>query len=280
MAMPEPLEGFLLAAGLGTRMGALSHCLPKPAWTLRGRSLLQWGAAALRGGGAGPLGCNTHLLPERLRAVAEGVQVFEEPRLLGSAGGLLHARGRVAGELLTWNADIWAEAVPFEVLKESHRAAQATLSWLLIPHPGGDWNPVWLDEGDRVLPKGVAGPRGPFHFTGAAAWSPEALALLPEGPSEVNELRPRLPRHLGVVVPPFPWREVGDPDALIRAAADLAPDQEGRVAGCYTHPAANPSGRLHRCVLGPGAALPSSIADVDALWFEEGGCQVRLGLPT
>ena len=276
--MTEPVEGFLLAAGLGLRMGNLSRCLPKPAWTLRGRSLLQWGAQAMRAHGVGALGCNAHLLPERIREVAQGLEVFEEPRLLGSAGGLLHARGRTVSELLTWNADVWAEAVPFDRLRAAHRERQATLSWLLIPHPGGAWNPVWMEEGGRVLPKGVEGPKGPFHFTGAAAWSPEALALLPEGPSEVNDLRPSLPFHLGVVVEPFPWQEVGTPDALIQAAADLAPEQEGRLAGCYVHPTARPGRRLTRCVLGPGAAPPPAITDADSLWFEEGGSQVRLGL--
>ncbi|HEX9011698.1 MAG TPA: NTP transferase domain-containing protein [Holophagaceae bacterium] len=276
--MPEPLEGFLLAAGLGTRMGALSACLPKPAWTLRGRPLLQWGAGALRAAGAGRIACNAHLHLERLRAVADGIEVCEEPELLGSAGGLRHALGRVAAELLVWNADIWADAVPFDRLRDRHRAAQAELSWLLVPHPGGPWNPVWMDAEDRILPKGVAGPKGPFHFTGAAAWSPQALALLPEGPSEMDALRPRLALHQGVVVEPFPWREVGTPDALIEAAAGLAPEAEGRLPGCYVHPGAVPAGRLARCVLGPGAAPPASVADADALWFEEGGSQVRLGL--
>jgi NDP-sugar pyrophosphorylase family protein len=276
--MPEPLEGFLLAAGLGTRMGVLSQCLPKPAWTLRGRPLLQWGAGALRNQGVGAIGCNAHQLPERLRAVAAGLEVFDEPRLLGSAGGLLQVRGRVAGELLTWNADVWAETVPFDRLRAGHREVRATLSWLLIPHPGGVWNPVWMDDRNRVLPKGVTGPQGPFHFTGGAAWSPEALTLLPEGPSEVNDLRPHLPFHFGVVVEPFPWREIGTADALIQAAADLAPEQEGRLPGCYTHPTASAAGRLSRCVLGPGAAPPPAISDTDALWFEDGGNQVRLGL--
>ena len=280
--MPEPLDGFLLAAGLGTRMGPLSVCLPKPAWTLGGKPLLQWGAEALRGGGAARIACNAHLHPERLRAVAEGIEVCDEPMLLGSAGGLRHALGRVAGELLVWNADIWADEVPFELLRSRHREAAATLSWLLVPHPGGDWNPVWMDHDGRVLPKGVTGPWGPYHFTGAAAWSPEALAMLPEGPSEVNDLRPRLASHPlghhGVVAEPFPWREVGTPASLIEAAADLAPDQEGRLPGCYVHPGAHSGGRLTRCVLGPGAAPPPSITDADALWFEEDGHQVRLGL--
>jgi len=284
--MPEPIEGFLLAAGLGLRMGSLSQCLPKPAWTLRGRPLLQWGAEALCREGIARLACNAHLWPERLRAVAEGIEVCGEPELLGSAGSLLHARGRVEAELLSWNADVWAEAVPFGRLRARHREARATLSWLLIPHPGGPWNPVWMDEHDRVLPKDVVGPQGPFHFTGAAAWSPEALALLPEGPSEVNDLRPRLANlpmgHLGVVVEPFAWREVGTADALIAAAAELAPEQEGRLPGCYVHPTALPppgaAGRLTRCVLGPGAAPMASITDADALWFEERRNQVRLGL--
>lgn len=276
--MPEPLDGFLLAAGLGTRMGPLSACLPKPAWTLRGKPLLQWGAEALRQAGASRLGCNAHLHPERLWAVAEGLEVFDEPDLLGSAGGLLHVRGRVAGDLLVWNADIWADGVPFDLLRARHRESRATLSWLLVPHPGGDWNPVWMDHGGRVLPKGVSGPWGPYHFTGAAAWSPEALALLPEGPSEMNDLRPRLAFHQGVVAEPFPWREVGTAGALIEAAGELAPGQEGRLPGCYLHPTARPAGRLARCVLGPGAAPPVSITDADALWFEEGGNQVRLGL--
>lgn len=276
--MPEPLEGFLLAAGVGSRMGPLSRCLPKPAWTLRGVPFLQCGAEAFRAEGLRHIGCNVHHLPERLLAVAGGLETFLEPRLLGSAGGLLHARGRVASELLTWNADVWSEAVPYGPLRARHREARATLTWLLIPHPGGPWNPVWTDTEDRVLPKGVQGPRGPFHFTGAAAWSPEALALLPEGPSEMDDLRPRLPLHLGVVVAPFPWREIGTADALIKAAAELAPDQEGRLHGCYVHPGARPAGRLGRCVLGPGAAPPAAISDSDALWFEEGGNQVRLGL--
>ena len=289
--MPEPLEGFLLAAGLGTRMGALSACLPKPAWTLRGRSLLHWGAEALRGAGAQRLGCNAHLHPEHLRAVAagiEGLEVIDEPTLLGSAGGLRHAQGRVTDELLVWNADIWAEAVPFDRLRAAHRGlihgegnaggGAARLTWLLVPHPGGPWNPVWLDDGDRILPKGISGPRGPYHFTGAAAWSPGALALLPEGPSEMDALRPRLHLHLGVVVEPFPWREIGTPDALLQTAAELAPDQEGRLSGCYVHPAATPAGRLTRCVLGPGGAPPAAVTDADALWFEDAGHQVRLGL--
>lgn len=273
---PAPLEGFLLAAGLGTRMGPLSRVLPKPAWTLSGRPLLQWGAAGLRAAGLQTLGCNAHLHPELLGAAAAGIEVFEEPVLLGSAGGLTHARARAVEGLLVWNADAVAD-VPWAQLRAHHLARGAQLTWLLVPHPGGPWTQVWLGPDGRVLPRGETG-EGPYLFTGASAWSRSALALLPEGPSEVRDLLLRLERHLGCVVPAFPWYEVGTPDQLIAAAAALAPDAEGRVPGCYVHPTAHPAGKLEHCVLGPGARPHPAMVDRDALWFEERGRQVRMGM--
>jgi hypothetical protein len=88
----------------------------------------------------------------------------------------------------------------------------------------------------------------------------------------------RLAYHAGVVVPAFPWWEIGTPDALIAAAQELAPDLEGRLPGCYLHPSAVPQGQLRRCVLGPGGRPHPAMVDHDALWFEESGHQVRLGL--
>jgi NDP-sugar pyrophosphorylase family protein len=276
-------DGFLLAAGLGTRMGPLSEALPKPAWTVAGRSLLQWGAEAFRAEGFTNLACNAHLHPDLLREVAAGIEFFEEPMLLGSAGGLLHARGRVGGALLTWNADSLAQRVPFGALKAAHLASGAELTWLLIPHPGGPWTKVWMDAEGRVLP-GVETGEGPYLFTGAACWSPAALAALPEGPSEVRDLLPRLRHHRGLVVEAFPWREVGTPDALIAAASELAPEREGRLAGCYLHPSSRPGpdavSRFRRCILGPRAAPHPAMRDHDALWFgTTDGTQIRLALP-
>ena len=278
----EPLDGFLLAAGLGARMGPLSQALPKPAWTVRRRSLLQWGARAFRNEGFTRLACNAHLLPDHLEEVAEGIEVFQEPHLMGSAGGLLHARDRVGDALLTWNADSLAEWVPFGALKAAHLASGAELTWLLVPHPGGPWTRVWLDAEGRVLPAGGTG-QGPYLFTGAAAWSRGALALVPENPSEVRDLLPRLRHHRGLVTEAFPWHEVGTPDALIAAAAELAPEQEGRLPGCYLHPSADPGpgaeSRFRHCILGPRAAPHPAMQDHDAFWFGTAdGTQIRLHL--
>lgn len=284
MPNPATIDGFILAAGLGTRMGPLSAVLPKPAWTLQGKPLLGWGAESMRSAGLEHLACNAHLHPEKLeRSMAgfPGLEIFREPLLMGSAGGLLHVRGRAADPLAVWNGDALAE-VPWEAFRDAHRRSGADLSWLLFPHPGGPWTQVWLDEAGRVLAKGKAvrsvAAQGPFLFTGASLWSSRALALLPEGPSDTHDLVPRLAHHGGVVVPPFTWREIGTPEALLVAAQELAPGQEGRIPGCYVHPDAVPQGRLQHCVLGPGARPHPAMVDRDALWFEESGRQVRLGL--
>ncbi|MBK8791970.1 MAG: NTP transferase domain-containing protein [Holophaga sp.] len=276
--MPQPLDGFLLTAGLGTRMGPLSRVLPKPAWTLRGKPLLQWGADGLRRAGLLHLACNAHHLPERLKqAAGTSLEVCPEPHLLGSAGGLRHALGRAVDPLAVWNGDALAE-VPWAAFIAEHKLRGAELSWLLVPHPGGPWNPVWLDAHGRVLPQGETG-EGPYHFTGAALWGSAALALLPDGPSDTKrDILPRLQHHAGIVVAPFPWLDIGSPDHLIAAAAQIAPHEEGRLPGCYLHPEARLSGQFQRCVLGPGAEPPAAVQDANALWYGEAGRQIRLGL--
>ncbi len=280
MGRTDALDGFILAAGLGTRMGPLSRCLPKPAWTLNGVPLIRLAARSLIEAGLTRLGCNAHHLSERLRAAAgTDVEVFEEPTLLGSAGGLGHARGRAVDPLAVWNADALAD-VPWSTFLAEHHRLGAQLSWLLVPHPGGPWNPVWLDETGCILPQGQTGV-GPYHFTGASLWGAEALALLPEGPSDTKaHILPRLRAHHGVVVEPFPWIEVGTPDQLIAAAAALAPTQEGRIQGCYIHPEADPGdeARLQRCILGPGVRLVGGVKDANAFWFACQGAPVRVPL--
>jgi NDP-sugar pyrophosphorylase family protein len=278
--MHPTIDAFILAAGLGTRMGPLSRALPKPAWPLDGRPLLGWCADSLRRAGFQHIACNAHHLPDLLEAAlaGSGVEVCREPALLGSAGGLRHARGRCAEPLAVWNGDILADA-PWAAFLDAHRRLRADLSWLLVPHPGGPWNPVWLSRDGRILPPGQTG-EGPYHFWGPALWGPRALALLPdEGPADTKaHILPRLERAMGIVVDPFPCLEVGSPDQLIAAARIHAPRAEGRLPGCYVHPTAVPGGKLSRCVLGPGAAPPPAVVDENALWFQEGGHQVRLAL--
>jgi NDP-sugar pyrophosphorylase family protein len=278
MNRPDALDAFVFAAGLGTRMGPLSAALPKPAWTLGGRPLLQWAGGALARAGCASIACNAHHGADVIRSMADGMEVIEETTLLGTGEPLRRLAGRAAPEgLLVWNADVVAD-VPWKLLRGAHAADGAGVTWLLVPHPGGDWTELYMDSGGRVLPRGTAGPRGPYLFTGAACWGTGALGAIPEGCFDVRDFLASYPGHRGIVAEPFRWLEIGTPDQLIRAASELAPGREGRVPGCYIHPAADESRKIRRCILGPGASLGPDAEDSDAFWYFDGRGQVRLEL--
>ena len=272
------IDAFIFAAGLGTRMGPLSRVLPKPAWTLKGRPLLQWAGDSLRRAGCVKIACNAHHHADIIKSIAEDIEVIEEKTLLGTGEPLRRVAGRIGPNgLLVWNADVIAD-VPWDYLRSEHAAKIAGVSWLLAPHTGGPWTALYLDLNGRVLPRGTTGPKGPYLFTGAACWSAGAAGAIPENCFDVREFLARFPDHHGVVAEPFQWLEVGDPYQLIHAAGELAPDNEGRVPGCYIHPTAAESQKITRCVLGPGAALHPTVEDHDAFWFLENGNQVRYAL--
>jgi NDP-sugar pyrophosphorylase family protein len=86
--------GFCLAAGAGTRLGPLTHVIPKPLLAPAGRPLLDLAVEALAAAGAARVVVNAHHGAELLAAHLAGrpgVQVVREPVLLGTAGGLANA---------------------------------------------------------------------------------------------------------------------------------------------------------------------------------------------
>jgi NDP-sugar pyrophosphorylase family protein len=271
------IDAFIFAAGLGTRMGPLSAALPKPAWTLGGRPLLQWAGDALKLAGCVNIACNAHHHIGAIRSIASDIEVLEEKTLLGTGEPLRRLAHRAVPDgLLVWNADVVAD-VPWKRLRDAH-AGGAGVTWLLVPHPGGEWTQLYLDLEGRVLPRGTVGPKGPYLFTGAACWGAGALTAIPENCFDVRDFLASYPGHRGVVVKPFRWLEIGTPDQLIHAASELAPGNEGRVPGCYIHPTAAESRENRRCVLGPGAVLDPDAQDSDAFWYFDGQSQVRLEL--
>ncbi|MDR2697737.1 MAG: NTP transferase domain-containing protein [Holophagales bacterium] len=276
--MTNNIDAFIFAAGFGTRMGALSSILPKPAWTLKGKPLLQWAADSLRHAGCVKIACNAHHHVNIIKSIAEDIEVIEEKALLGTGEPLRRIASRIATDgLLVWNADVIAD-VPWTHLRHEHAARIAGVSWLLVPHTGGAWTELYLDSSGRILPRGTTGPKGPYLFTGAACWSAEAASAIPENCFDVRDFLAEYPDHRGVVVEPFHWLEIGATNQLIHAAGKLAPEHEGRVPGCYIHPTAVESWKITRCVLGPGAELYPDVKDCGALWFFDGKNQIRLAL--
>jgi NDP-sugar pyrophosphorylase family protein len=205
--------------------------------------------------------------------------VLEEKTLLGTGTPLMRVADRIGPDgLLAWNADVVAE-VPWARLRAESLSSGAGAAWLLVPHTGGKLTKLYLDVDGRVLlPRGTIGPRGPYQFTGASWWSVGMAASIPDGCFDVRDFLASAQGHIGVVAEPFPWLEVGTPAQLIRAAMELAPEDEGREPGCYIHPEAKTEARISRCILGPGATLGPEMADSDAFWYSDGEGQKRIEL--
>jgi mannose-1-phosphate guanylyltransferase len=91
------MKAFLLAAGVGSRLGELTQKTPKCLLPIGGRPLLDYWFDALIEAGVSDVLINLHHLPEQVEAYLASrsggpvVRTFYEPVLLGSAGTLRSA---------------------------------------------------------------------------------------------------------------------------------------------------------------------------------------------
>ena len=121
---------MLLAAGLGLRMRPLTQDRPKPALAVLGRPLVTQNLHRFREASVSLAVVNLHHCPEVLRGlIREGGQdglprvsfTFEDP-ILGTGGGLRHARDLLRGEgpILVHNS-VFLSDIDFGLLAETHQ---------------------------------------------------------------------------------------------------------------------------------------------------------------
>ena len=142
---------MILAAGLGTRMRPLSAWRAKPLAFVGDRPALEHVLQAVRRAGVTRVVVNAHHRAEDVHAFAAGqsaeLRVSEETELLGTAGGVHHARALLGdGDVLVWNGDILAD-VDAHALVRAHRSLAT-----LVGRPGarGSGNVGLADDG-RVV---------------------------------------------------------------------------------------------------------------------------------
>jgi mannose-1-phosphate guanylyltransferase len=218
------LPGMILAAGLGTRLRPLTDVCPKPLVPVGDRSVLAGVVTRLRSAGVERLVVNSHHLPFALRdAAAElGVELSAEADLLGTAGGVAHARGHLGqGPALLWNGDVMAD-IDLQGLVAEHdrRAPGATL--VVMPRPGREGN-VGLAEDGRVVrlrAESVATEVRSADFAGVHVIGAALRAGLPErgclvGDVYIPALRAgavlRTVEHHGA------WHDIGNVAAYLEA---------------------------------------------------------------
>lgn len=200
--MPAERRCLVLAAGFGTRMGAIGRVLPKVAWPVFGRTLLETQVRFARSLGRDEIWINLHYQAAEIRAACAGIAAFrdvrwleERPEILDIGGGIhnLAAQPDVAyrGELLVLNADQfqWFTA---EELAAWKRHVPGWQVLLLNREVGSDegYNQVLSDEARsflRVVPNAQI-PRGTRMETYTGNGLVDLAALKPTaGPSAFFE---------------------------------------------------------------------------------------------
>lgn len=232
MSRPDtgPDTAMILAAGLGTRMGALTRNRPKPLLPVAGRPLIDHALARAAEAGVARIVVNVHWCADQIRAHLAGRDVAisdETDALLDTGGGVRRALPLLGpGPVYTVNSDaIWTGPAPLPALAAAWDPARHDALLLLVARADaraytrpGDFHL----SGDRPARRGAA-ETAAHVFTGAQILRPQVLADFPEAPFSMNAVWDRLlaAGRLGAVVHRGGWVDVGTPEGLAEADALL-----------------------------------------------------------
>jgi mannose-1-phosphate guanylyltransferase len=184
------VKGFLLAAGVGTRLRPLTNAMPKCLVPIQGAPLLaiwlQWCAMY----GIDEIFLNSHAHSERVGEFVDGyrgpvrVTLTHEPELLGSAGTVHVNRDFVAAEkeFAVLYADVLTNC-RFDRLLDFHRTRHSpvTLGTYRVPHPTQCGIIVTDDTGKVVdFMEKPQFPKSDQAFSGILIGGPALLANLPD----------------------------------------------------------------------------------------------------
>lgn len=271
----EVRAAMVLCAGLGTRLRPLTEHCAKPLVPVGDRPAVAHVAPRLAAFPVRVL--NVHHRPEDLEAWArmQDIAVSREVDLLGTAGGVAHARSLLGeGDVLVWNGDILCD-LDVDALVAAHRA-DATLA--VVARADGTGN-VGIDDEGRIVRLrkerfGVETRSADFigiHVVGA-----QLRDSLPASGCLVGDVYlPALARgvELRAHVVDVPFSDIGSIAQYVAAnhawlarrgakewAADDA-DVSAPIDGSIVGSGARVDAAARRCIVWPGAQVREAIDD-------------------
>jgi NDP-sugar pyrophosphorylase family protein len=232
---------MILAAGEGRRLRPLTERIPKALVEVGGKPLVEYAIDNLvRYGGVHDVVVNLHHLGEQIRdRLGDGsrfglrIHYSEERTLLGSGGGIVHARELLgAGTFVTLNADTIID-IDLALVLAYHRERGAAATLVLRKDPRmAEFGLLHTDASGRIVRflkherPGASGPAEPFMFTGVQVLEPRVFDYMPgHGAFSITEIT--YPRMLHANEPLFgypfegPWITVGTPQELAAAEAEI-----------------------------------------------------------
>jgi NDP-sugar pyrophosphorylase family protein len=236
------MEGMILAAGIGSRLGEITERMPKALVEVGGVPMLERVARRLIAAGVDRLVINiSHHADQIERFIAEkngfGVEYVlsrEEPEPLETGGGLLHAAPLFRGTdpIIVHNADVICE-VDLVSMYAAHRASHA-IATLAVNHRQTSRYLLFDGQGlcGRYDKRSGHGAEvhsdcenvSQFAFAGVHIISPELFGLMTErGTFSIIDVYLRL-AGMGEKIVSYDmgscvWLDVGTPERLAKARA-------------------------------------------------------------
>lgn len=236
---------MVLAAGLGTRIRAVSETVPKPLVRVGGKPLIAYALESLEQAGVGEIVVNTHYRAEQIEAHlvdhaarpgAPRIHVSREDERLETGGGVRQALrwlGEDAFYVLNSDVVVTGQGTPaLTRLAEAWDGAAMDALLLLCPRAralGCDGSGDFFRDGDGRLSRRGRAAEAPCVFTGIQLLHPRLFAAAPDGAYSLNRhydeaiLSGRLfgLAHRGVML------HVGAPAGLAQAEAHFGGGRGG-----------------------------------------------------
>jgi len=182
--MPAITQAFVLAAGLGKRLGPLTDQLPKPLIPIFQKPLVTFGLDHLISAGVDKFVINTHRHPESFQNffatndyAGRPVMLIHEPELLETGGGIKNAEHHLGTEpFLTYSGDILTDVTLQPLIDEHFRRGNDVT---LALRDTGLASQVAL-RNDRVVDiANRYGIAGNLDFANIAVWNSAVFQQIP-----------------------------------------------------------------------------------------------------
>lgn len=189
------MNGFLLAAGRGTRLKELTANCAKPALPVAGLPMLAYSLNFFYTAGVRKLAVNTHHCPDTITRILDKaehpwqLQVSHETELLDTGGGVKKCEAFLCNApVLLANADIVAD-IDIPKLLRFHAAREADLTIVAVPHSDANQiAPITIGADDQVTDINrtfSAQSSGSHLYAGVAVFEPILFDYLKTEPSSI-----------------------------------------------------------------------------------------------